>query len=77
MISTWFEDIGKAIRLSDYSYYFSELPRNPSDPAAFHYVTCKIQRPDGSYAMAKVTSNKHRTKNELRNRLQKEIRKRY
>ncbi|MBI4162706.1 MAG: hypothetical protein HY513_03410 [Candidatus Aenigmarchaeota archaeon] len=74
--STWREDLGQAKRISDYEYYFTSLPKDLS-PAAYHYVICNIQKPNGTYARAKVTSTTHRTKDELRSRLQKEIRKRY
>ena len=78
MPSTWWgEDLGRARRISDYSFFYSSLPNSYGDPAAYQEVACKIQKPDGSYARTKVKSVKHRTKDELRIRLQEEIRKRY
>jgi len=82
MPTTWREDLGRARRLSGYSFDYDRSVRsgiiiNPIGNAVYRYVSCKIERPDGTRVRAKVTSDKPQRWIVLAARLQEEIRKRY
>ena len=84
MPSTWWgEDLGRARRLSDYTFAHSKAPLtekrslNPTNLTEYKYVSCKLERPDGKKVRAKVTSDEPCNAYWLLEKLKNQIRKKY